>query len=176
MEARLVGDALFMYAVNDVKADEELTVSYDQVRIVANSLDTKLNKVGIVRLEEAIQSSGSDLGKDPFPLIHHFAPGIYAREMKMPAGHVLTGKIHNHAHLTMISYGTVTISNEEGSFTVDAPHTFVSAPGTKRAMYSHTDVVLTTIHASNETDLGKLEEELTSDSYEEFEMNYLEKL
>ncbi len=32
--------------------------------------------------------------------IHHFSPGIYMRELRIPAGVTLTGAIHKTEHLT----------------------------------------------------------------------------
>ena len=43
---------------------------------------------------------------------------------------------------------------------IEAPYTYVSKPGVKRAMYAITDVVWTTIHHIHETDLNKIEKEL----------------
>lgn len=100
-------------------------------------------------------------------IIHHFAPGVYAREMRVPAGTFLTGKIHRFAHLNIMSAGKVTIVNESGRQTVEAPFSFTSEPGTKRAFYMHEFTVWTTIHPTDETDLEKLEQELTADSYED---------
>lgn len=100
-------------------------------------------------------------------IVHHFAPGVYAREMRVPAGTFLTGKIHRYAHLNIMSAGKVTIVNETGRKTVEAPYAFTSEAGTKRAFYMHEFTVWTTIHPTTETDLEKLERELTADSYED---------
>lgn len=100
-------------------------------------------------------------------IIHHFAPGVYAREMRVPAGVMLTGKIHRYAHLNIMSEGDATIVKEDGKVRVQAPFTFISAPGTKRAFYSHSATVWTTIHPTDETDLEKLESELIAENYED---------
>ena len=47
-----------------------------------------------------------------------------------------------------------------------APYTFVSRPGTKRVGLAHADTVWVTIHATEETDLEKIEEEVIAASYE----------
>ena len=97
---------------------------------------------------------------------HHFSKGIYAREMFIPAGTVLTGKIHRHEHLNIISCGDISVLTEEGPRRIVAPYTVVSAPGTKRLGYAHADTVWTTIHATHETDLELLEEEFITQEYE----------
>lgn len=97
---------------------------------------------------------------------HHFSKGIYAREMFIPAGTVLTGKIHRHEHLNIISAGDISVLTEEGPRRIVAPYTIVSPPGTKRLGYAHADTVWTTIHATPETDLELLELEFITQEYE----------
>lgn len=97
---------------------------------------------------------------------HHFSKGIYAREMFIPAGTVLTGKIHRHEHLNIISAGDISVLTEEGPKRIVAPYTVVSPPGTKRLGYAHTDTVWTTIHATHETNLELLELEFITQEYE----------
>ena len=101
--------------------------------------------------------------------IHHFSKGIYARELRIPAGTLLTGKIHKFENLNIISQGDISVFTEEGVKRIQAPCTLVSPPGTKRIGYAHTDTVWTTIHATEETDLQALESELIAASFEEFE-------
>jgi hypothetical protein len=100
-----------------------------------------------------------------FPLRHHFADGMYAREMFMPAGTLITGKIKKHEHLSIISLGEVYEATEHGAQHVKAPHTFVSAPGTKRLVYCLSDCVWTTVHRTDETDLDKLDDELIAKTH-----------
>lgn len=108
------------------------------------------------------------------PVKHHFAPGNYAREIFLPKGCVVTGKIHKHAHLNIISKGKVSVVTEFGPMVIDAtngPVTFTSQPGTKRALYVDEDTVWTTIHPTNETDLAKIEDEIIAKSYDELALS-----
>ena len=100
---------------------------------------------------------------------HHFAPGVYARELFIPAGALLTGKIHKTEHLNIISQGTISVSNMGKSITISAPHIMVSKPGTKRAGYAHTDTVWITIHPTEETDLLKIEEQVIAKDFAELQ-------
>ena len=100
------------------------------------------------------------------PVTHHFAPSVYAREIFMPAGSVVVGKIHKHAHLNIISKGKVIVSTEFGKKQLVAPCTFVSEAGTKRAVYIVEDCIWTTIHPTEETDLEKIEEHVIAKDYE----------
>lgn len=84
-----------------------------------------------------------------FPVTQYFAPGMYAREIFLPAGSVVVGKIHKHAHLNLISKGRGVCVTEQGRVRFEAPHMFISQPGTMRAVHSETDVIWTTFHATD---------------------------
>lgn len=91
------------------------------------------------------------------PVKHHFSQGVYARELFIPKGTLLTGKIHKYAQLNILSQGELSVLTEEGIVRVKAPFTVVSPPGTKRIAYAHEDSVWTTVHGTDETDLDKIE-------------------
>lgn len=104
-----------------------------------------------------------------FPTFHHFADGLYAREIEIQAGTMLTGKVHRTEHLNILAKGRIKIATDEGLREFVAPCTFVAPPGTKKAGLAIEDCVWITVHATRETDLDRLERELTADSYERFE-------
>ena len=108
--------------------------------------------------------------KEPeMPLRHIFTDGAYARELTMPAGSVVIGKIHKHAHLNFITKGKVAVVTEFGKEVYTAPYTFVSEPGTKRVVYILEDTVWTTVHVTPETDLEKIEDYVIAKSFEEYD-------
>ena len=93
--------------------------------------------------------------------VHYFAAGLYAREITIPAGTLLTGKIHKTRHLNVVSAGEISVWSEgEPVRRIRAPFTFVAEPGTRRVGYAHEDTVWTTVHATHETDLEQLEADL----------------
>jgi hypothetical protein len=102
-------------------------------------------------------------------ITHFFAPGVYARQMFIPAGLVAVGKIHKTAHVSIISCGKVSVTTENGTEIIEGPYTFINTPGEKRAVYAHTDTVWTTIHPTDETDIRKIEKEVIANDYEELE-------
>ena len=85
-------------------------------------------------------------------VIHHFSNGVYARELHIPKGTVLTGAIHKYENLNIMSKGDMTIVTETGPLRVQAPFTVVSPPGTKRIAYAHEDTIWTTIFGTHEKD------------------------
>jgi hypothetical protein len=110
--------------------------------------------------------------RDP-PVFHHFSKGVYCREMRIPAGTVIVGKIHKTAHLNIISAGQATVRTQFGQETINAPYTFKSEIGTQRVVFAHTDTVWTTIHPTELTDVDEIEEQIIAKDYAEIE-NLLE--
>lgn len=120
----------------------------------------------ILRLQDAITSEGRDVGPASCPVKHHFAPGSYGREMTLPAGLVVVGKIHKHAHINVISKGRVQVFTEqEGVLELAAPCTFVSSPGTKRVVHVLDETVWTTVHVTDKTDLAEIEREVIATDF-----------
>lgn len=91
---------------------------------------------------------------------HHFAPGVYARELRIPAGTIATGAVHKTEHLSIL-VGHCMLTTDEGPREFSGHNTFVSKPGAKRMIVAISDVVMTTIHPTEEKDLDKLCELLT---------------
>ncbi|OGT06099.1 MAG: hypothetical protein A2143_09225 [Gallionellales bacterium RBG_16_57_15] len=91
------------------------------------------------------------------PVIHRFGPGIYIRELSMPAGTFAIGHHQKFEHLNILLKGSVTMLNDDGTTThLAAPLIYVSPPG-KKVGYVHEDMVWQNIYATNETDADKLE-------------------
>src|ERR1700722_11862995 len=95
------------------------------------------------------------------PIKHYFSPGVYAREITIPADTLLTGRVHKYAQLNILSGGEISVLTENGVVRVRAPFTVVSPPGTKRIAYAHTECTWTTILHTDETDPDKIEELFT---------------
>lgn len=122
----------------------------------------------IYGLESALQSLPDELHVDCDALLtHFFAPGVYVRQMLIPKGVVVTGKIHKTQHVSIISRGRVSVATERGLEILEGPYTFINEPGDKRAVYAHEDTIWTTIHPTDETDLAKIEDEVIAKDYSE---------
>lgn len=119
-------------------------------------LPPKPTLADIQQLEAALRDHP---GRIEIETTHHFAEGIYAREIFIPAGAKLVGKIHRTAHLNIVSQGAIRVWTEDGEKIIRAPFAFTAKPGTKRVGEALEDTVWTTIHpnAGDEQDLGKLE-------------------
>ena len=111
----------------------------------------------LVELEHAIRER---LQPVPYETIHTYAPGLYVRSMRMPAGAVATGRVHTTEHIFILTRGEMTIATEEGVRRIGAGYQCISKPGTKRAVFCHTEVECSNVHITTETDLAKLESAL----------------
>jgi len=91
------------------------------------------------------------------PVTNRFTPGMYIREIFMPAGSFVTSMEHKTEHPFVISKGKVMVTSEnEGQVIYEAPHLGITAPGTRRALYIIEDTVWTTFHVTDETDVEKI--------------------
>lgn len=113
----------------------------------------------IIRLEEEILK----LDQVEMPAVHHFAPGLYAREMFIPKGTVLTGAVHKVTHLSLF-VGDITVWTDGGMKRLTGHNTFVSKAGAKRVGYAHEDTWCTGFFPTDMTDVRELERELCEDS------------
>lgn len=132
----------------------------------------------ILTFEDKIKNSkGALIGDNKqCPLKHSFSPGLYVREISIPAGFLLTGKIHRHKHPNFLLKGTVQVITEEGGYELlTGPISIMSPPGTKRALQTKTQVIWVTVHhnPTNTKDLKELEKIVIAESYDDYE-NYIE--
>ena len=59
----------------------------------------------------------------------------------------------------------MSILTENGVIHIQAPHHGITKPGTKRFIYTHTDCVFITVHATDQTDVAKIEKEVIADNF-----------
>jgi len=112
---------------------------------------------------------------DACPVKHTFSDGIYVREMFIPKGMMLVGKIIKQTHHIFLMSGKIAIITEDGEKIMEGPCSVVAKGGTKRVGYALTDVVWINVHpnSTDTKDLTKLEEEVIAEDYDEYN-RYLE--
>lgn len=127
----------------------------------------------ILRFEQAIAAfPGAVFGdQECCPLKHSFAGGIYMREIFIPAGTLLVGKIHRRSHPRVVLSGEIIqFSESGGQERFKGPIAIISPAGAKRAIYALTDYRAITFHeVGEERDLKKIEDLLIAKSYGELE-------
>lgn len=102
------------------------------------------------------------------PVRHDFSPGVYSRTITIPAGTILTGRIHKYEQLNILSGGEMSVLTDDGMKRVAAPFIVVSPPGTKRIAMAHTECTWSTILATEEKDPDVIEAEFTVATEQEF--------
>lgn len=132
--------------------------------------DVAINHEHKRKMEELEKSILENLEPVELETKHYFAHGTYTRELFIPAGTVLTGKIHRHDCINIISKGKIVAITDEGRFEIEAPHTFVSGSGVKKAGYAVEDTIWINVHPwDGPEDLELIENEMIVPSYEALE-------
>lgn len=96
-----------------------------------------------------------------FPVIHRFTWGLYTREIFMPAGSILTSRIHRTQHQYMILQGKAEVFIDgRGWVLVQAGDVGTTQPGTRRVLRILEDCRWITSHPNpdNILDAEKMEE------------------
>ena len=91
----------------------------------------------LLRLEEKLKA----MPQADLPVRHLFSGDIYAREIFIPGGTMLTGRMYLIDHIDMMVYGDMTVSGDEGTKRVTGYNVFPSTAGKKRAGYAHSDTL-----------------------------------
>lgn len=91
------------------------------------------------------------------PVLHFFGPGIYIRQLAMPAGSLVVGHHHRLEHLNvMVSGRLALLDDDKPARVLEAPQVFTSPPGRKVAIIL-VDTVWQNVIATSETDLEKID-------------------
>lgn len=135
--------------------------------------DYEINPASIEDVEKRVIQSVliGDLSEAECKLTQTFAPGVYMREILMPAGSFIIGHQHKTKHINIVVEGRAYVMISGQIYLLEAPHTFVSEPGVRKVLYILQDMRFITIHPTQETEIDKLEEELIvkSDTFKEYE-------
>lgn len=97
------------------------------------------------------------------PVTHHFSPGIYCREIFMPAlpggGTLVVGHIHKTQHQNIVLTGKAVVTIGDERLEIVAPFVFESEAGAQKLLHIIEDMRWLTIHANpdNITDIPTIE-------------------
>jgi hypothetical protein len=97
------------------------------------------------------------------PLTHRFEQGLYIREIRIPAGTVLIGRVHRHGHVCQLLEGSLVLTHAEGHREgFNAPSEILTLPGYQMVVYAVTDVFAQTVHPNptEERDIDKLDADI----------------
>jgi hypothetical protein len=101
------------------------------------------------------------------PLVHRFTEGLYVREIFMPAGSLITSKIHKTQHQFFILKGAVSVWNNDGEEVyLEAPYIGTTEPGTRRVLYIWEDCIWATSHPNPDNETVEEIEERIIEKYD----------
>ena len=157
-----------------------MNVSYDPALFQNSPVKVKFREAILSaqeRMQKLIADGAIESTLENCTLKHYYTPidekygcCTYAREMFIPKNTVIIGKIHRHQHLNFITKGKVVVATEFGEKNFEAPCTFISEVGLKRAVYALEDTLWTTVHMTEhkgEENLDKMEAEVIAPDYAE---------
>jgi hypothetical protein len=98
------------------------------------------------------------------PVTHLFSPGVYLREITMPAGASCIGHRHKHRHFNIALTGRAVVTIDGVSTEIVAPFRFESAPGAQKMFQVIEDLRWLTIHENpngwDENSIVEMEREI----------------
>lgn len=135
-------------------------ISADNTELLARILGDVQSRTYI----DVVRGVQDQLSQSPdvidVPVQHHFAPGVYMRQMDAAAGTLVVSKMHRTEHMNILLKGSLTVATEDGIQLMTAPCVLKSMPGTKRIGYFHEDSSWITVHPTEEIDLEKIEQQV----------------
>lgn len=134
----------------------------DLLQYILGEIHNKMyvDVVRVLKQQTQEQLNQGNLEPADFPVIHHFAPNVYLRQMDAKAGTFCVSKMHRTEHLNILLKGALTIITEDGLQYFEAPQIMKSMPGTMRIGYFHEDTSWVTVHPTSHTDLEAIESDV----------------
>ena len=123
---------------------------------------------------EAYEQYAKTLTQTEHETLHYQIKGVYARVVFIPAGQMVSGKIHKRESIGILASGTMRVTTGSKATIITAPFIAIEKPGIKRLAYTETDCTFITVHHSDKTDIQELEDELVCDTLAEYEQHRLE--
>lgn len=135
-------------------------IAADNTELLAHILGDIQRRAYIDTVRDVQQQLSESPDQIDVPVQHHFAPGVYMRQMDAAAGTLVVSKMHRTEHMNILLKGSLTVATEDGIQLMTAPCVLKSMPGTKRIGYFHEDSSWITIHPTSDTDLEKIEQQV----------------
>ena len=135
-------------------------ISHENTELLAHILGDIQNKAYISVVRDVQQQITDNAELIDVPVDHHFAPGVYMRQMNAKAGTLVVSKMHRTEHMNILLTGSLTVATEDGIELLKAPLVIKSMPGTKRIGYFHEDSSWITVHPTQTTDLDLIEQQV----------------
>lgn len=103
------------------------------------------------------------------PVRNVFSGGVYAREVFIPKGTMLVGKVHMTEHLNICLKGDLTFLSVDGPKRIKAPAMFSSPAGTKKLAYANEDSIWVNVHPDLGEDADTIVDAITVNTFAEYD-------
>lgn len=149
---------------------DSVEVSNEQKGIDIVSSTCLQSKGASIQALLALESKMKELPQIDIPIDHHFHAGMYARELTIKAGTLLTGRIHKFDHFDIMLSGDITVSTDDGQVKrLTGLNIMQGKAGKKRAGYAHVDTHWITFHSTDERHEDEMLDYLTCETFDELE-------
>lgn len=125
----------------------------------------EISRKNVIAFEKLMEERGE---KVEIKIDNYYADGVYGRRAYIPAGTILTGKIHKFEQLNILLKGKMSVLIDGYMKVLNAPHVVISPPGTKRIAEAHTDCEWLTVLRTDLTDADKIEASFTVVTEEQY--------
>lgn len=88
---------------------------------------------------------------------HHFAAGLYARQMQLPAGKCALSHKHKYDHFSILASGSCVVQTDEGKTEYTAPACVLIKANLNHSIYAKSDVVWFCIHAADVAEVDDID-------------------
>lgn len=113
-----------------------------------NPKKTNLNWFEIDKVEKYLSSLPARVMGD---IYEEGTPGLYTRQITIPAETLITSSVHRTCHPFVITKGAVTVYNafDDSQDLFTAGHRGITYPGSRRVLYTHEETVWITFHSTD---------------------------
>jgi len=112
-------------------------MSFEIEKILESAIDEKI---------ELLEKSIFDCEQAEIPVIDRFSDGMYIREILIPKGTILTGRVHISDYADIMLSGDISIATKDGIKRYTGANVLQGKAGRKRAGYAHEDTRWVTVH------------------------------
>ena len=135
------------------------------------TLDVKKQEFrkNLFKIEDAMHQHPSAITGNDFelknPTKSTFVGGCYIREIFMPAGQIITTKIHKKDHPFFVLSGKIIVVSDKGKQEIVGPQHGITRAGTKRLINVIEDCVFITVHATDKLTVEEVTKEVIAEDF-----------
>lgn len=150
-------------ALRPIMPGDEITVDYRHAFRTNRSLAVAARREQMTSLVATLMAHGD---RQAPPVKHTLCNGMYMRELFIPQGMLLAGKVHKVPCLNICSSGDIEVATENGLTRAGAGFTAVTQPLSQKLGYAYADTVWVNVFRTDLTDIAAIEREVFLDDGE----------